>query len=203
MIAWLLWCCTVFFQWGTHHCSMLLCILQEWLFADHSASKHVVGAILLLRTQQVNTLATLISHCSVTPVWCGTRGRCITIFMQIALQVIAATIVDSAGRNQGLQYHSHYGIVYQERRSMSCEHHAMGLWVRSCSRLSKIRLNCMFNLAATVNGDQTVRRAAIERHCSTAIWVSGKFSEWYESDDQFPKLHSSAKLGKLSGSVCT
>jgi len=23
------------------------------------------------------------------------------------------------------------------------------------------------------------------------------------SDDQFPKLHSSAKLGKLSGSVCT
>ncbi len=27
--------------------------------------------------------------------------------------------------------------------------------------------------------------------------------EWYESHDQFPKLHLSAKLGELSGSVCT
>ena len=27
-------------------------------------------------------------------------------------------------------------------------------------------------------------------------------SYWYESDDQFPKLHSSAKLCKMSGSVC-
>jgi len=33
--------------------------------------------------------------------------------------------------------------------------------------------------------------------------INRVFSWWYESDDQFPKPHSSAKLGKLSGSVCT
>ena len=31
--------------------------------------------------------------------------------------------------------------------------------------------------------------------------TSCPFSYWYESDDQFPKLHSSAKLSKLSGST--
>ncbi len=29
------------------------------------------------------------------------------------------------------------------------------------------------------------------------------FPQWYESDDRFPKLHPSAKLSKLSRSVCT
>ena len=31
----------------------------------------------------------------------------------------------------------------------------------------------------------------------------GVFSWWYVSEDQLPKLYLSAKLGKLSGSVCT
>ena len=32
--------------------------------------------------------------------------------------------------------------------------------------------------------------------------LQAMFPEWYGSDDQFPKLHLSAKLGKPSGSVC-
>ncbi len=40
-------------------------------------------------------------------------------------------------------------------------------------------------------------------HVMVTSLATVKFSEWYESDDQFPKLHYSAKLGKTSGSVCT
>jgi len=40
-------------------------------------------------------------------------------------------------------------------------------------------------------------------HQTDAALACRLFAYWYESDDEFLKVHSSAKLSKLSRSVCT